>query len=121
MVVKVKLEEIFGGEVVKCLICNGLGKSKHLGLELVAPRVMFDEQQTRFVICKECLRKEKETIRLDLLQKAEELEAEAHDMRLLAAQEIDLPSYEEWKREERLADEKYVKAALLCRGLGLAT
>ena len=113
MVVKVKLEEIFGGQVVKCLICNGFGKSKHLGLELVAPRVMFDEQRTHFVICIECLRKEKETIRLDLLRKAEELEEEAQHMRLIAAQRVDLPSYEEWESEEKIADEEYVKAQLL--------
>jgi len=113
MVVKVKLEKIFGGQVVKCLICTEFGKSKHLGLELVAPRVMFDEQQTHFVICIECLRKEKKTIRLDLLRKAEDLEEEAQHIRLIAAQGVDLPSYQEWEREEKIADKEYVEAQLL--------
>jgi len=56
-----------------------------------------------------------------LLRKAEGLEEEARLIRLIAAEGIDLPGYEEWKREERLADDKYVKAALSCRGPGLAT
>ena len=100
MVLKVKLEEIFAGEITKCLICGRFGKSKHLGLELVAPKVMMDEQQTCFVICRECLRKEKGTIKLDWSRKAEELEEEAQEMRLLAAQGVNLPSYEELEKGE---------------------
>jgi len=77
MALKVKLEEIFAGQITKCLICGRFGKSKHLGLEFVAPKVMADEVWTGVVICAECLRKEKGAVTMDLAQRAEGLEEEA--------------------------------------------
>ena len=108
MALKVKLEEIFNGHIVECLICSSIAKAKHLGLELVAPKVMVDDDWAEVVICRDCLRKEKGTIKLDWSQKAEALEKEAQRMRLIAAQEVDLPSYEELeKRELRINLEVY--------------
>ena len=108
--IRVELQDNGEPVIIECLVCGIFSKAKWLGMVYVSPWVMWEGKKTRFVVCPDCLKKDKKTLRRDLLRNAGSLEELAETLRHLADDGIDLPSYEEWEGEEKLADEEYVKA-----------